>query len=96
MRQFPANVRQKEQFVVVKGMSETSSCTRSKDEILHLDLTLGIIRYLFYFVHQADCGNKGKGGGVVDLSEAEGQSEKIRRSVLSIDSAIRMLKISAN
>ena len=39
----------------ILGMSETISCTQL---ILHLDLRLGIIRYLFYFAHQADCGNK--------------------------------------
>ena len=39
-------------------MSETVSCTQL---ILHLDLRLGIIRYLFYFAHQADCGNKTNG-----------------------------------
>ena len=44
-------------------MSENVQVVHSllKDEILHLDLRLGIIRYLFYFVHQADGGNKGKG-----------------------------------
>ena len=48
---------------VYKGMSETVQVVHGllKDEILHLDLRLGIIRYLFYFVHQADGGNKGKG-----------------------------------
>ena len=44
-------------------MSETVQVVHGllKDEILHLDLRLGIIRYLFYFAHQADGGNKGKG-----------------------------------
>ena len=62
-QQFRANVRQKEQFVGVKGMSENVQVVHGllKDEILHLDMRLGIIRYLFYFVHQADGGNKGKG-----------------------------------
>ena len=63
VQQFLANVRQKEQFVGVKGMSETVQVVHGllKDEILHLDLRLGIIRYLFYIVHQADGCNKGKG-----------------------------------
>ena len=61
-QQFRANVRQKEQFVGVKGMSENVQVVHGllKDEILQLDLRLGIIRYLFYFVHQSDGGNKGK------------------------------------
>ena len=50
---FLTNVRQKK---TILGMSsETVSCTQL---ILHLDLRLGITRYLFYFAHQADCGNK--------------------------------------
>ena len=49
VRHFLANVRQKEQFVGVKGMSETVQVVHGllKDEILHLDLTLGIISIFF-------------------------------------------------
>ena len=52
-----------------KGMSETVSCTQL---ILHRDLRLGIIRYLFYFAHQADCGIKrmGREGGWLMRLEA--------------------------
>ena len=40
---FLTNVRQKKKTIL--GMSETVSCTQL---ILHLDLRLGIIRYLFF------------------------------------------------
>ena len=48
-----------------KGMSEAVSCTQL---ILHLDLRLGIIRYLCYFPHQADYGIKRMGteGGLLE------------------------------